>query len=282
MNILVVNDDGWGAKGLMTLLPHILPLGKVTVVVPDGPRSGMSNAVTATRPVSLCKMDLPDSPIHRFPDSPTHQFTDSPIHRFPDSPIQIYTTDGTPSDCVKLAINVLFKGDAGQIDLVISGINHGSNASINLIYSGTMGACFVAAEHGIPAIGFSIDDMSENPDFSYMEPYLDQLLNSQLPDSPIHQLTDSPIHQLTDSPIILNINAPKGPIHGVQWTRQSRAHWAQEMQPVTLPDGETRYALAGFMVNDEPNANNTDLTAMKNGYISIQPCKVDMTDYEAL
>lgn len=242
MNILIVNDDGWGAKGLMTLLPHILPLGKVTVVVPDGPRSGMSNAVTATHPISL--------------------------HKVEQEGFDLYLTNGTPSDCVKLAINVLFKGDAQAIDLVVSGINHGSNASINLIYSGTMGACFVAAEHNIPAIGFSIDDMSDNPDFSYMEPYLGQLIE--------HLMDEGLQHKC------YNINAPKGAIQGVRWTRQSKSHWTDEMAPVRMENGETAYKLAGYMVNDEPEATDTDLWALEHGYISIQPCKVDMTDYGAL
>ncbi|MCQ2348204.1 MAG: 5'/3'-nucleotidase SurE [Paludibacteraceae bacterium] len=239
MNILLVNDDGWGAKGLMTILPHLRRMGNVTVLVPDGPRSGMSNAVTATRPVSL------------------RQIED-----------HVYVTDGTPSDCVKLAINVLFKGDVGQIDLVISGINHGSNASVNLIYSGTMGACFVAAEHHIPAIGFSIDDMSENPDFSYMEPYLDQLLNRA--------------SCIVQPSTLLNINAPKGVIKGVKWTRQSRSHWTDEMAPLTMPDGRVGYRLAGYMVNDEPEATDTDLWALEHGYVSVQPCTIDMTNYAAL
>ncbi|MCQ2311633.1 MAG: 5'/3'-nucleotidase SurE [Paludibacteraceae bacterium] len=242
MNILVVNDDGWGAKGLMTLLPYILPLGKVTVLVPDGPRSGMSNAVTATHPISLCKME--------------------------QDGFDLYLTNGTPSDCVKLAINVLFKGDERAIDLVISGINHGSNAAINQIYSGTMGACFVAAEHDIPSIGLSIDDMSAEPDFSFMEPYIPQV---------IQHLLDTGMQGLC-----YNINAPKGKINGIKWTRQSRSHWTDEMAPVSLENGETGYKLAGYLVNDEPEATDTDLWALEHGYISIQPCKVDMTNYGAL
>ncbi|MCQ2341564.1 MAG: 5'/3'-nucleotidase SurE [Paludibacteraceae bacterium] len=241
MNILLVNDDGWQAKGLMTILPHLRRMGEVTVVVPDGARSGMSNAVTATRPVSL------------------RQIED-----------HVYVTDGTPSDCVKLAINVLFHGDTSQIDLLVSGINHGSNASVNLIYSGTMGACFVAAEHNIPSIGFSIDDMSADPDFQYMEPYIEQMIR--------HLLELDSSHQVP----CYNINAPKGPIGGIRWTRQSKAFWADEMAPVQQPNGEIMYRLAGHLVNAEPEATDTDLYAMAQGYLSVQPCQIDMTDYAAL
>lgn len=251
MNILLTNDDGWGSKGLMTLLPHLLPLGHVTVVVPDGPRSGMSNAITVTQPITLRKINSQLSTLN----SPS---------------LDVYITNGTPSDCVKLAINVLFDGDASKIDLVVSGINHGSNAGINLIYSGTMGACFVAGEHGIPAIGFSIDDLSADADFSFMDPYIDTILSDALN------------AQRSTLNAILNVNAPKGPIQGVRWTRQGKAHWEKEMKPFTMDNGETAYTLSGYMVNDEPDAEDTDNYALEHGLLSIQPCTIDMTLYAAL
>lgn len=251
MNILLTNDDGWGSKGLMTLLPHLLPLGHVTVVVPDGPRSGMSNAITVTQPITLRKINSQLSTLN----SPS---------------LDVYITNGTPSDCVKLAINVLFKGDASKIDLVVSGINHGSNAGINLIYSGTMGACFVAGEHGIPAIGFSIDDLSADADFSFMDPHIDTILSDALN------------AQRSTFNAILNVNAPKGPIQGVRWTRQGKAHWEKEMKPFTMDNGETAYTLSGYMVNDEPDAEDTDNYALEHGLLSIQPCTIDMTLYAAL
>lgn len=251
MNILLTNDDGWGSKGLMTLLPHLLPLGHVTVVVPDGPRSGMSNAITVTQPITLRKINSQRSTLN----SPS---------------LDVYITNGTPSDCVKLAINVLFNGDASKIDLVVSGINHGSNAGINLIYSGTMGACFVAGEHGIPAIGFSIDDLSADADFSFMDPHIDTILSDALN------------AQRSTLNAILNVNAPKGPIQGIRWTRQGKAHWEKEMKPFTMDNGETAYTLSGYMVNDEPDAEDTDNYALEHGLLSIQPCTIDMTLYAAL
>jgi len=245
MRILLVNDDGWKAKGLMVLLPLLRQLGEVTVVVPDGARSGMSNAITATHPITL----------HKVED-------------------HVYVTSGTPSDCVKLAINVLFKGDENKIDLLVSGINHGSNASVNLIYSGTMGACFVAAEHQIPAIGLSIDDMSADADFQYMEPYILEIITYLMENS--HQPVD-----LAHS-FCYNVNAPKGPIQGIRWTRQSKAYWADEMTPQMLEDGETVYGLGGHLVNLEPDSKDTDLYALNNHFISIQPCTIDMTNYASL
>jgi len=250
MRILLVNDDGWKAKGLMTLLPLLRQLGEVVVMVPDGARSGMSNAITATHPISLQKVEE-----------------------------NVYVTSGTPSDCVKLAVNVLFHGDESQIDLLVSGINHGSNASVNLIYSGTMGACFVAAEHQIPAIGFSIDDMSAEADFQYMEPYILEIIKDLMQRDAEYKMRNAQF-KLT-SPCY-NINAPKGPIKGIRWTRQAKAYWAEEMNPRALEDGETVYGLGGHLVNLEPDAKDTDLHAIANGYISIQPCTIDMTNYAAL
>jgi len=250
MRIVLVNDDGWQAKGLMTILPLLKQLGEVTVVVPDGARSGMSNAITATRPVTLRKVEE-----------------------------GVYVTSGTPSDCVKLAINVLFHGDESEIDLLVSGINHGSNASVNLIYSGTMGACFVAAEHQIPTIGFSIDDMDPDADFQYMQPYIVELIRHMM-DQYAESRKHNTSHKLT-SPCY-NINAPKGPIKGLRWTRQAKSYWTEEMLPLVAEDGETVYKLGGHQVNLEPEAKDTDLHALENGYISIQPCTIDMTNYAAL
>ena len=155
MEILITNDDGWGAKGILTLVRILTQLGHVTVVAPDGPRSGMSNAITVTSPIYLHPLDNPEWGTEEWQKNAT-----------------VYTTNGTPSDCVKLAIDVVFGGDSTKIDMLASGINHGSNAGINVIYSGTMGACFVGAEHGIPSMGFSIDDHHPDADFSHMERYL--------------------------------------------------------------------------------------------------------------
>lgn len=158
MEILITNDDGWGAKGILTLVRILTQLGHVTVVAPDGPRSGMSNAISVQQPMYLRLLDDPNWGTEEWHKNAT-----------------VYTTNGTPSDCVKLALDVLFEGDPTRINLLASGINHGSNAAINVIYSGTMGAVFVGAEHAIPSIGYSIDDHNPDADFSYFEPYILEL-----------------------------------------------------------------------------------------------------------
>jgi len=248
MEILITNDDGWGAPGLKQLIQAVSPLGHLTIVVPDGARSGMSNAVTATQDIYLRPLNNPQ-------DTPNN--------------CTVYLTNGTPSDCVKLSIHVLFGGDDKKIDLLLSGINHGSNAAINLIYSGTMGAVFVGAEHNIPSIGFSINDMSPEPDFSYMTPLIADL---------IRHLMDEGFRPGQ----CYNINAPIGPISGIRWTRQARSHWEKEMKETTDEQGNTCYRLSGYLVNDEPDATDTDQYAIEHGLLSVHPCKVDMTDYGSL
>lgn len=236
MEILITNDDGWGAKGILTLTRLMEQLGHVTVLAPDGARSGQSNAITVGQPIRLKKLEETASRV-------------------------VYITNGTPSDCVKLAINVIY--DGGEPDLLVSGINHGSNAAVNVVYSGTMGACFVACEHNIPAIGFSIYDHDEDADFAPFEPYILSLTKKIL--------------ALNRPDICWNINAPKGEILGARVTRQCLSHWVREMAPHVDENGETYYTLVGDFVNREPDNEETDEWALKHGYISVCPATVDTT-----
>ena len=219
MEILITNDDGWGAKGILTLVRILTQLGHVTVVAPDGPRSGMSNAITVTQPIYLRPLNDLNWGTEEWHKKAT-----------------VYTTNGTPSDCVKLAIDVIFNENSSRIDLLASGINHGSNAGINVIYSGTMGACFVGAEHGIPSIGYSIDDHNPNADFSHMEQY-------------ILELTRHLLDEKIPYGVCYNINAPIGPLEGVQWTRQCRGFWSKEMIETTDEQGSKCFKLGGEFVN---------------------------------
>ena len=252
MEILITNDDGWGAKGILTLVRILTQLGHVTVVAPDGPRSGMSNAITVNQPIYLRRLEDANWGTEDWHKNAT-----------------IYTTNGTPSDCVKLAIDVVFEGDSTKIDLLASGINHGSNAGINVIYSGTMGACFVGAEHGIPSIGYSIDDHSADADFSHIERY-------------ILELTRHLIEQKMPYGVCYNINAPVGALEGVKWTRQCRGYWTKEMIESTDEQGNKCYRLGGEFVNIEPEADDTDHWAMNNHYLSVHPCTIDQTAYEEI
>ena len=252
MAILITNDDGWGAKGILTLVRILTQLGHVTVVAPDGPRSGMSNAITVGQPIYLRQIEDTSWGTEEWHKNTT-----------------VYTTNGTPSDCVKLAIDIVFNGDSSKIELLASGINHGSNAGINVIYSGTMGACFVGAEHGIPSIGYSIDDHSADADFSHMERY-------------ILELTRHLIDQKMPYGVCYNINAPVGALEGVKWTRQCRGYWTKEMLESTDEQGQKCYKLGGEFINIEPDAEDTDHWAMNNHYLSVHPCTIDQTAYEEI
>lgn len=245
MNILITNDDGWGAKGILTLARQMKQLGNVTVIAPDGARSGQSNAISVNIPLFLKPIPAPAEL----------------------EGVDIYITNGTPSDCVKLAVNTIFKNQLP--DLVVSGINHGSNAAVNVIYSGTMGACFVAAEQGIPAIGFSISDHNPDTDFSLFEPYILPLTRHLL----------SLPHQYG---VCFNINAPIGHIAGVRFTRQCKGNWTDEFFPQTDDKGNTTYTLTGYFNNHEPLAEDTDEWALAHGFIAITPATINMTDYQTL
>jgi 5'-nucleotidase len=212
----------------------------------------MSNAITVNQPIYLRRLEDANWGTEDWHKNAT-----------------IYTTNGTPSDCVKLAIDVVFEGDSTKIDLLASGINHGSNAGINVIYSGTMGACFVGAEHGIPSIGYSIDDHSADADFSHMERY-------------ILELTRHLIEQKMPYGVCYNINAPVGALEGVKWTRQCRGYWTKEMIESTDEQGNKCYRLGGEFVNIEPEADDTDHWAMNNHYLSVHPCTIDQTAYEEI
>ena len=248
MNILITNDDGWGTRGILTLVRTMLPFGHVYVVAPDGPRSGAAVGITVNKPMYLTRIDGVEYGLGEA---------------------EIYTTNGTPADCIKLALNVLFDGDQSKIDLVVSGINHGSNASVNVIYSGTMGACMVATEHGIPAIGFSYCDHAMDIDLSEAEKYI--------PDITRHLLEEEVPYG-----VCYNVNFPVGVIEGIRWTRQCRAHWEKEMAPHQDAEGRTYYTLVGNFVNHEPDAEDTDEYALKQHCISICPTSIDFTAYHML
>ena len=157
MNIVVVNDDGWGTAGIRLLAKEMTKLGHVTVVAPDGPRSGYGACISVTTPIYLKRIEEHDL-----------------------NGAEVYVTNGTPADCVKLAKEVVLKDQS--IDLLVSGINHGSNAAINVIYSGTMGACLVAAEKGIPAIGWSINSHLLDADLHWMQPFIADVTQHLLED----------------------------------------------------------------------------------------------------
>lgn len=246
MNIVVVNDDGWGTAGIRLLAKEMTRLGQVTVICPDGARSGKAASISVETPMYVRRIEEHDL-----------------------NGAEVYVTNGTPADCIKIAREYLFPEKS--IDLVVSGINHGSNAAINAMYSGTIGACFVAAEKGIPAIGWSIDSHAMDVDLHWLQPFLVEVTQ---------HLLEEGIAPRT----VFNINAPVGEIEGIRWTRQCVGHWANELVPLAeLPDGVLKgWKLGGEFVNEEPSATDTDIWAMQHQLLSITPLTLDWTDYGSL
>lgn len=242
--ILVSNDDGITSNGIRTLVDTVREFGDVVVVAPDSPQSGMGHAITIGKPLKLHKVDLFDS-------------------------IEAYESSGTPADCVKLAKHYVLKGR--YPDLVVSGVNHGSNSSISILYSGTMSAAMEAAIEGIPAIGFSVCDYDDNADMSHAVPYIKKIVEEALKNG---------IPRGT----ALNVNIPgikKGKIEGVKVCRQARAKWQELFDERVDPYGRRYFWLAGDFVNED-KGEDTDVWALDHNYISIVPCAFDMTAHHAI
>jgi 5'-nucleotidase len=241
--ILVTNDDGVSAPGLRALISVMAEIGEVIVVAPDKPQSGMGHAITTNSTLYLNK-------ISKDIDLITE-----------------YSCSGTPVDCVKLAVNEILKK---KPDLCVSGVNHGSYSSINVIYSGTMSAAVEAGIEGIPAIGFSLLDYDWNADFETMKPFIRkitlQVLENNLPQG-----------------VVLNVNFPKlkkEEIKGIKICRQAKALWVEKFDKRQTPQGRDYYWLAGEFVNQD-KGEDTDEWALGNGYVSVVPVQFDLTAHYA-
>ena len=241
--ILVTNDDGVTAKGINCLVEVAKKFGDVVVVAPDKPQSAMGHAITINAILYVKEIS-------------THEN------------VRTVSTSGTPVDCVKLAVNEILDR---KPDLVLSGINHGSNASINVIYSGTMSAAVEAALEGIPAIGFSLLDYDHDADFTaakhFAELIIPHVLENGIPKG-----------------VCLNVNIPKLPVQdikGIKVCHQANANWEESFDKRTNPHGQTYYWLTGDFVNYEVG-EETDLWALDNGYVSVVPTQFDMTSYKSI
>lgn len=242
--ILITNDDGIRARGINAIADIAARHADVVIVAPDGPRSAQSSALTIEYPVSA----------RRLPS---------------DDGITRYAISGTPADCVKLAMSQLLHRRPA---LLISGINHGSNASANVIYSGTIGAAIEGCRHDIPSIGFSLCDHSPEADFSHALPFFERIILSTL-----HAAQPMPHN------VCLNVNAPIGDIRGIRVCHQGEGIWADEFMKDPAPRSVDYYWMVGnFSYNGDPDDQTADQIALDQGYISIVPVHVDMTAYHAL
>lgn len=241
--ILVTNDDGITAPGIRNLIDAVKHLGKVIVVAPDSPQSGMGHAVSIEKPLRLNKVDI---------------FNEWGI-------VDAYQCSGTPVDCVKMAIDIILKGKKPTI--CVSGINHGSNASINVIYSGTMSAAMEAAIDGIPAVGFSNLDYNYEADFTIAKEVATDIVSKMLAD-------EYPTH------FLLNVNIPKvskEDFKGIKICRQADAFWAENFDHRTDPRGRNYYWMVGKFTNRDQGMD-TDVQALREGYASVVPVRIDFTD----
>lgn len=242
--ILVTNDDGITAPGLRTLIAVMKTIGDVVVVAPDSPQSAMGHAITINSTLHVEKVTIDDGNQDE------------------------YSCSGTPADCVKLGVREVLNR---KPDLCVSGINHGSNSSINVIYSGTMSAALEAGIEGIPAIGFSLLDYNWSANFehckSFVKTIAENVLKNGLPNG-----------------VVLNVNIPNieaKAIKGIKICRQAKANWVEEFDKRTNPMGREYYWLTGKFVNLD-NGEDTDEWALENNYVSIVPVQFDLTAHHAI
>lgn len=243
--IFITNDDGYASKGFAAIIEVARRHGRVVAIAPEHTQSGMSHAITMFSPLYL-----------------------RPVRE--EEGLQVYACSGTPVDCVKMAYDYLLVDDLP--DLNISGINHGSNSAISVLYSGTMGAAMEASFYGSPSIGLSLTDHSADADFDATCEFADKLIGKILADKPA-------------TPLCLNVNVPIArpeEIKGHRVCRQTRGYWKEEFYCRKDPRGKDYFWLTGDFANAEPEAQDTDEWALKNGYIAIVPVQVDMTDYQRM
>lgn len=242
--ILVTNDDGVDARGLKALIEIAEEFGDVTVVAPEVGMSGMSHSITMRTPLFLRQVEKSESRL-------------------------VYACGGTPVDCMKIAMDKVLEEPP---TLVLSGINHGANSNISVIYSGTMGAAIEGAAYSIPSIGLSLISHDTSADLTTAKYWAREIIKSVL-------------ERNSNPRLCLNVNIPDLPlseIKGVKVCRQTKGFWREDFTKRHAPDGREYYWLIGAFTNEEPHAEDNDEWALANGYVAVVPVKVDLTDYRQL
>jgi len=243
--ILVSNDDGITSKGIRTLINVMKTIGEVIVVAPDGPQSGMGHAITVGETLRLEENFIFDG-------------------------VKAFECSGTPADCVKIARHFVLK-NGRQPDVVVSGVNHGSNTSISVLYSGTMSAAIEGAIEGTPAIGFSLADFGHDADFTHTEEY-------------IRKITLQVLEKGLPKGVALNVNFPpkrNESLKGIRICRQANAKWVEDFDQRVDPNGRRYFWMVGNFVNFDKGEDN-DEWAIANNYVAVVPCQFDLTAHSAI
>ena len=241
--ILVTNNDGITAPGVRNLVEFMNEIGEVVVVAPNSPQSGKGHAITINSTLTFEEISL-------------------------EGPQSDYSLSGTPVDCVKFALDKIL---TRKPDIVVSGINHGANSSINVIYSGTMSAAVEAGVEGLQAIGFSLLDFSWDADFGQAKEFIQEIVLKTL---------ENPLPK----GVVLNVNIPKlekDKIKGIKVCRQAHAKWEESFDERINPHGKKYFWLTGYF-NNMDSGSDADETALADGFISVVPVKFDLTAHEHL
>jgi 5'-nucleotidase len=240
--LLISNDDGYQAKGIRSLVDMLYDLADIIVCAPDSARSGFSCAFSATLPLRLQRQESREG-------------------------VEIWSCNGTPADCVKMALAELMPR---KPDMVIGGINHGDNASVNAHYSGTMGITLEGCMKYIPSVAFSLCDFSADADFEPLRPL-------------VRRITQKVLAEGLPTGVCLNVNFPKAEhFNGVRVCRMAHGTWASEVVRCHHPRGYDYWWMMGKYTNDEPEADDTDNWALSHGYVAITPTTIDLTAYQAI
>ena len=247
--ILISNDDGYEAKGINCLIEMVRPLGDVLVCAPEGPRSGQACAFSATTPLMLTL-------------------------RRKEEGVQVWSCNGTPVDCVKMALSELCPR---KPDIVIGGINHGDNGSVNTHYSGTMGVTIEGCLKYIPSVAFSLCDHDADADFEPLRPYIVKMTERVLSEGLLQGVCLN-----VNFPVLSSLPSPLTSYKGVRICRMAKGTWYNETMKYHHPRGYDYWWMVGHYRNDEPEAEDTDNWALSNGYVAITPTRVDVTAYEAM
>lgn len=240
-HILITNDDGISAEGLKHLIEIISKDYKITVVAPESPQSGKSHSITSGQPIR----------INNIPET---------------NGISKYSCQGTPVDCVKIAMNTILNE---KPDLILSGINAGSNTGSSVFYSGTVGAAVEGSFFKIPSIALSLCLNGKKPDYKNAKDYIADII-------------EMAFTNLINTNKCLNVNIPNTEIKGIKICRQTKGAWKEKFEKRIDPQGNDYFWLSGYYQNDEPEATDTDEWAVNNGYISIVPIQTDLTDKDCL